>query len=105
MLRAMQHEIERVALEHREIEGLLRVIDAEPPAGEVPGSTWIQAAARLAAHWQTTGDGARVWALVRVMEPLLPALEEGDPGSAARVHRVLAAAGLAEGDPSVFLDR
>jgi tetratricopeptide (TPR) repeat protein len=69
---------------------------------EEPDSAWIQGAGRVIAAHQREGRGERVWPLLRVLEPLLGKLTDGDAG---RVIATMAAQALLEGDAEAFLDR
>lgn len=65
-----------------------------------PGSAWIHRAALVITAHQQAARPERVWPLLRVLEPRLPAL---GPADAGRVIAVIAAQALLEGAVESFL--
>jgi hypothetical protein len=81
------------------------LIHAAPQPGSPPSAAWIQEAVGAAARHQRSDHVERAWPLLRVLEPLAPALLDRDPASAGRVIGALATQALVEGDVEAFLDR
>jgi len=67
-----------------------------------PGSAWIQGALRVITAHQREGRSDRVWPLLRVLEPTLGQLTEGDAG---HVLAAMTTQALLEADAEAFLDR